>query len=103
MQRIQKLQEMLSASPNDCFLMHALGLEFLKINQLEEAITYFEQVILTDKNYVGTYYHLAKTLERLNNKEEAIKIYEQGIEIANFAKDNHSRNELQMALEDLTD
>ena len=62
---------------------------------------YFNQVIFIDESYVGTYYHLAKTLEKLNEIEEAISIYEKGIEIAKLLKDNHARNELQMALDDI--
>ena len=36
-----------------------------------------------------------------NEIEEAISIYEKGIEIAKLLKDNHARNELQMALDDI--
>lgn len=101
MERIEKLKGMLLESPNDCFIYHALGLEYVKLNDLDNALDYFNQAIFIDEYYVGTYYHLAKTLEKLNENEQAIEIYEKGIEIAKEMKDNHARNELQMALEDL--
>ncbi len=101
MERIHKLNELLASSPKDCFLLHALGLEYVKIGEIEKALHSFMTVIETDENYVGTYYHLAKAFERLQRNEDAINTYEKGIEIASKLKDMHARNELQMALEDL--
>ena len=103
MERVDKLKQMLIASPGDCFLLHALGLEYMKINDIEQAITYFEKVINTDKNYVGTYYHLAKAHEKMNEVVKAIAIYEKGIEVAQNQKDNHAKNELQMALDEISE
>ena len=101
MERIEKLLDMIAQSPNDCFLWHALGLEYRKLDELEKALEAFNKVINTDEKYVGTYYHLAQTLERMNKIDEAIIIYEKGISIANQVKDMHAKNELQMALDDL--
>jgi len=103
MDRINKLNDMLIQSPNDCFLLHALGLEYAKIGEIDKALLAFHHVITSDKNYVGTYYHLAKTFEKINRLEEAIHMYEQGIIIASHVNDKHAQNELQMALDDLTD
>ena len=99
--RIDKLEAMLFANPQDCFLLHALGLEYLKLENTLKAIDYFRKVLETDENYVGTYYHLAKTYEKINLREEAITSYKKGIEIAMKMKDAHARNELAMALEEL--
>lgn len=102
MDRIQKLTQMLEASPRDCFLLHALGLEYIKLGELNNALNYFEKVIASDKNYVGTYYHLAKVYEKIGEEANAIETYENGIQVAILLKDQHAKNELQMALEDLT-
>lgn len=103
MQRIPKLLELLQQNPNDCFLLHALGLESIKENELEKAISYFQQALQFDENYVGSYYHLAKTLEKTKKTDDAISIYKKGIFIAQKLKDNHAKNELQMALDDISD
>lgn len=103
MSRIDKLTEWLTATPNDCFLMHALGLEYAKLEDIKSAIEWFKKVIATDANYVGTYYHLGKMYELQQQTSEAIAIYEKGIAVATLLKDNHARNELQMALDDLID
>ncbi len=103
MDRINKLNEMLQAQPHDSFLLHALGLEYIKIGELERAIESFEKVIAFNKNYVGTYYHLAQTFEKQNKLDQAIAIYNDGIQIATLVKDQHAKNELQMALDELID
>ncbi|MBP6455853.1 MAG: tetratricopeptide repeat protein [Chitinophagaceae bacterium] len=100
--RIEKLKYFLESSPNDCFLWHALGLEYLKIEQKTDAISCFEKVLQIDENYVGTYYHLAAAKIQLN-LQEAILIYKKGIEIATKLKDNHAKNELQMMLDEIND
>lgn len=102
-ERIQKIQDFLQQNPNDLFLNHALALEYIKIGEEQNAQKCFEHNLKTDPNYVATYYHLGKLLERLSKSEEAILIYEQGMSIAKSQKDQHSYNELQGAYEDLVD
>lgn len=94
---------MLESSPDDCFLNHALGLEYLKFGKIEEAIQRFLNVLRADTNYVGTYYHLAKAYESIKEQDKAVEVYEKGINVANNLKDHHARNELQMALDELID
>ncbi|MEZ5045649.1 MAG: hypothetical protein R2831_01510 [Chitinophagaceae bacterium] len=103
MERIEKLKQLLAKQANDCFLLHALGLEYAKINQVEESISYFKQVLQNDANYVGTYYHLAKMYALTGQNQMAIQTYEKGIEIATQQKNMHARNELQMALDEYLD
>ena len=61
----------------------------------------FEDILKRDPNYIGSYYHLAKLLENIGEKDAAIIWYEKGMEAAKLAKDNHAYNELQAAYEDL--
>ena len=101
MDRINKLKEYLTASPSDSFLQHALALEYVKIGEENEARKLFENILAHDPAYIGSYYHLAKLLERTGNNEEAIEWYEKGMTAARQAGDQHSYNELQAAYEDL--
>jgi Tfp pilus assembly protein PilF len=101
MDRINKLQEYLKASPTDSFLRHALALEFIKIGNDTEARKLFEDILHHEPTYVGSYYHLAKLLERTGDNELAIKWYEKGMAAAKEAGDQHSYNELQASYEDL--
>lgn len=101
MERINKLKEYLTASPSDNFLQHALALEYIKIGEDHEAKKLFENILEHDPAYVGSYYHLAKLLERTGNNEAAIVWYEKGMTAAKQSGDQHSYNELQAAYEDL--
>ena len=101
MDRIKKLQEYLKSSPGDSFLQHALSLEYIKIGNEIEARQLFEDVLSSDPSYVGSYYHLAKLLERIGETELAIQWYEKGMEVAKREGDQHTFNELQASYEDL--
>jgi len=101
MDRIEKLKEFLVASPDDSFVQHALALEYVKTGDDAEARKLFESLLKKDENYVGSYYHLAKLLERNNEKDEAIRWYEKGMLKAKECGDHHAYNELMAAYEDL--
>ena len=103
MSRIEKLLEFMKTAGKDSFLQHALALEYIKVGNDTEARKLFNEILLREPTYIGSYYHLAKLLERVGDNEKAIKIYERGILEAKKAGDNHSYNELQAAYEDLTD
>lgn len=101
MNRIEKLKEFLIVNPADSFVQHALALEYVKLGNDEEARKLFENILNADENYIGSYYHLAKLLERISTNEEAVKWYEKGMLKAKAAGDNHAYSELQSAYEDL--
>ena len=100
-ERIEKLKAFLKSSPTDCFLNHALALEYIKLGQDGDARALFETNLQNDPGYIATYYHLGKLLERQGARQEAINIYETGMQAAKEAKDMHTYNELQGAYEDL--
>lgn len=113
--RISKLSQMLEAQPDDCFLLHALGLEYLKEgNRLEgignsaeaigfrqKAIGSFEKVLAVDEDYVGTYYHLALALAGVGKDSKAV--FTKGIAVAQSQKDRHAESELKMAYDEIFD
>jgi Tfp pilus assembly protein PilF len=101
MERIEKLKELLKETPDDNFLQHALALEFIKKGEEEEARSIFEELLKKDEDHIGSYYHLAKLLERNDEKEAAIAWYEKGMARAKLSGDQHSYNELRSAYEEL--
>ncbi len=103
MDRIAKLKEFLAANAGDSFVQHALALEYVKQGDDTKAKKLFEAVLNKDENYIGSYYHLAKLLERNDQKDDAIKWYERGMLKAKEAGDKHAYNELLAAYEDLVE
>lgn len=101
MDRISKLKEFLKDNPGDSFLQHALALEYIKLGKDEEAKQLFESVLNREPGYIGSYYHLAKLLERAGEMEKAIQICKRGMEEAGKAGDTHAYNELRAVYDDL--
>lgn len=101
MDRIGQIRAFLEKTPEDNFLQHALALEYIKLGDEAGARTLFEQILQRDPGYTGTYYHLAKLLERTGDTELAIQWYEKGMKACREAGDQHAYNELQAAYEDL--
>jgi Tfp pilus assembly protein PilF len=102
MNRIEKIREMLTENPSDSFLKHALALEYIKLGSDDDARKLFESILENEPGYIGSYYHLAKLLERIGETNGAIKVYEKGMMEAKKAGDNHSLSELRSAFEELT-
>lgn len=95
--RLERLMEMRKEDPNDPFLIYAVAMEYQKAQQLELALSFYEELIEKHPEYVGTYYHLAKLYEVLKKKEEADACYQIGMKTARKVGDNHAYNELQTA------
>ena len=102
MDRVEKIKELLIENPRDSFPCHALALEYIKVGNDIDARGLFESILENEPGYIGSYYHLAKLLERVGETDAAIKVYEKGMEEAKKAGDNHSLSELRSAFEELT-
>jgi Tfp pilus assembly protein PilF len=101
MDRIERLKEFLRTNPNDSFVQHALALEYIKAGDDVAARRLFENVLQRDENYIGSYYHLAKLMERIGDRQGAIEVYEKGLQKAKEAGEQQAYNELLSAYEDL--
>ena len=103
MDKMAKLKEFLLADPHDAFVKHALALEYSKIGEEATARGLFEEILERDPSYVGSYYHLARLLERTGEKALALQWYEKGMAAAKAAGESKAYYELEAAYEDLAD
>jgi Tfp pilus assembly protein PilF len=101
MERIEKLKDFLSENPDDSFIQHALALEYIKIGDDAEARRLFENILKKDEQYIGSYYHLAKLLERAGESQAAINCYEAGMKMARNVGDQHAYSELRSAFDEM--
>ena len=101
MNRIEQIKQMLEKTPGDDFLKHALALEYLKAGEEESAKECFIGLLKNNPQYVGSYYHLALLLDRLGERDEAIRYFEQGMKMAKDKGDQHAFNELRSAYEEM--
>lgn len=93
--RLNKLLEFIKNEPDDEFLKYALATEYLRMNETDKALAYYEDLVNNHPGYTGTYYHLGKLYEALNRKDDAIKTYETGMKVTKEKRDNHAFSELQ--------
>jgi tetratricopeptide (TPR) repeat protein len=101
MSRQEKILQMLAETPNDTFLLFAMGLEKVKENNDKEALTYFNKILSVNENYCAVYFHLGKLFERQQKENEALTIYEKGMDICKKLNEMHNFNELRSALDSL--
>lgn len=94
-ERLEKLLNYLNDGSKDPFIRYALATEYAKIKEYDLALKYYQNLVENDPEYVGTYYHLGRLLENLDRKEEAISIYEKGMDIALKVKNMHAYSELK--------
>ncbi len=101
--RLERLLEFSKNEPNDPFLKYALATEYLRLNNTEEALRYYLDLVDKHTDYIGTYYHLGKLYEQLGQQDDALRVYEQGIEVAKRIKDQHALSELMGVYNSLQD
>ncbi len=101
--RLQQLFSFLENNPGDSFIQFAIAKEYESSGDLDNALKYFLQLVETDKMYVGTYYHLGKLYEKIQEFEKAFSTYKTGMEIARTQGETHAFNELAAAKLELGD
>ena len=95
--RLEKLLEFLNSDANDPFVLYALATEYNSLQDYTQAFRYYELLVDQHPDYVGTYYHLGKLLEKTDNTPRALEVYQKGMAAARAKRDMHSLSELQGA------
>ena len=101
--RLPHLLKLLEETPDDSFLLFAVGKEYEKAEDFGNALSYYRHLQAADPGYVGLYYHLGKLLETLERPEEALEAYDAGIAVAKAAGDRHAWSELAAARLEMDD
>ncbi len=96
--RIEALLAFLASDPDDAFTLFALAQEYARAGDLHHALAHYRRLRTMHPAYVGTYYHLGKTLEKVGLRDDALAAYRDGIVVATEVGDLHARAELQDAL-----
>ena len=101
--RLELLKRYLQEEPSDSFLRYALALEFIALNDTNQAYQQLENLLNDDPDYLAGYYMAGKTAESLGQTSVAQNWYSKGIEVARMQKDQHTLNELSEALNLMND
>lgn len=95
--RLNSLLQMLEEDKQDSFIRFAVAKEYEKLDDVSMALHYYTELKNDNPDYVGLYYHLAKLHEYMDNENEAMTVYLEGIEVAKKLKDFHALSELNNA------
>jgi len=97
--RLELLKTLVAQNPSDVFSRYGLAMEYRNGGDLEAATREFQALIAANPDYPAAYYHGGQTLERLGRIEEARATYRAGVSAAARKGDEHTRSEIQAALE----
>ena len=100
--RLAQLREFLKADPEDAFLLYAVAVEYVGMEDYEKAEEAFLHLQGIHPDYVATYYQLAQTQIKLEDPEAARDAIELGIEKAEKAGNQKAGRELRELLEDIS-
>ena len=98
--RLGQLRAFYEEEPHDPFNIYALALEYLKSDE-GKALDLFRQLMSGYPDYVPTYYHAGKLLEKMGIAGEALRVYQTGIEHCRKIGDAKALRELSSAYGEL--
>lgn len=81
--RIEVFRTMVEKNPNDVMIWYGLANEYLKLEQFAEAVEALRQTLRLNPDYTAAYQMLGSALQNLGDGAEAVRIWQEGIEVAN--------------------
>ena len=97
--RLEVLLSMVERNPADSFSRYGLAMEYVRSGDLATALDHFMQLLTHNPNYAAAYFHGGQALEKLGRIEDARAMYELGVQVTSRTGDQHTRSELQAALD----
>ena len=97
--RLERILQFLEQQPDAPFLLFAAAKEYEKTGEHKTALAYYLRLTDEHADYVGTYYHLGKLYERMDQLPDARATYERGLAVSRAAGDHHAFGELRGALD----
>ena len=98
--RINLLKNYIEEEPNEPFNYYALACEYLNGKE-EDALLLFKKLLKDFPDYLATYYQAAQLLQEIEEEEEALEVYTQGIAVAESQNNAKTLNELKVAKQNL--
>lgn len=99
--RLSSLLELHKKDPSDSFVTYGIALEYISANDYQKAEEYLFLLLKNDPKYVPAYMQYAMLKEKIDDIEEAKRIYREGIIIARELKDMKAAREMEEFLNDL--
>jgi tetratricopeptide (TPR) repeat protein len=98
MSRLEQLEKMLAAEPNDLFLHYSVAMELAKAERFDESLAGFRRVLELDAGYIAAYAQMGKLLLQLGRREEAKQALAAGAERAGGKGERHAKDDIEKLL-----
>jgi len=95
------LEEFVAQNPADAFGRYGLAMECMKTGDTAAAGENFAKLIAAHSGYVAAYFQYGQMLAKLGRIDDARKTLAEGVSQATRTGEEHARQELQAALDDL--
>lgn len=99
--RLDFLLSLTSSGKGDSFAWYGLAMEYRSLSRLDEAIATFEQLRARAPDYLPMYLMCGQALAQTGRTDEAREWLSAGIGVARTVGNEHSRSELEGALQAL--
>ena len=95
------LEAMLARGQDSALLRYGLGGEYLKLKQFDKAIEHLRKALQHDLTYSAAWKLLGEALTEAGDTDAAIRVYEDGIRIAQENGDKQTAKEMAVFLKRL--
>ena len=101
MSMIENLEKMLAAGQDSALLRYSLGTAYQKAGELEQARTHLARAVDQDATYSAAWKAYGKVLAEVGLADDAISVFEEGIEVAERRGDIQAAKEMKVFLKRL--
>ena len=91
---ISQLEKLLGTPRDGALLRYSLGLEYAKTGNHARAVEYLRDAVVRDPKYSAAWKMLGKSLTEMQENDEALAAYRQGIEAAKQKGDRQAEKEM---------
>ena len=95
---LENFKKLLKAQPENPLLHYSLGNEYFKAQDFEPAEKHLRQAVELSPEYSAAWKILGKTLTAAGSYQEAIEVFNQGIEVAEEKGDIQAAKEMRVFL-----
>src|SRR5262245_30668544 len=99
--RLEQFRDIVALDPDDYFSRFGYGSALFDVGRYAEAVLEFREAIRLKPDYSAAFRDLGKALERSGAPAEAMRVYGQGIPIAERNGDLQTLKEMQVFLKRL--
>jgi len=91
---LESLEKLVGTPRDGALLQFSLGMEYLKLDNIEKAIAHLRNSVARDAGYSAAWRALGKALDSAGNSGDALDAYRKGIAAAHGKGDKQAEREM---------